>query len=456
MSEGRSTVGTRIADWACGVTYDQLPGELVHSAENFILDVLGVGLAAVDAEVAVALRRWAATRQHGDATALSVPQGLGADDAAFVNGSIMHSLDFDDMSFGGHASSCILPAILGAGEAHKLSGHQVLTAYCVAMEVFGRQSFNTTVEAIHEYGWHPTSVFGVPAAAVGAALALRLSPEQTAHALAIAASSGAGVTSNFGSLVKPVHAGSAAAAGVRAAQLAAAGITGSRTALEAPQGYGSAYTRDELDWERMVEQLGDPYRMTFKGPSIKQYPCCGGNHRMIENLRTIMREHSLGVDDVRQVVVHVDPHLLTILRYDWPSTPYEAKFCAAFSLSATLARGTCDLPAYTEEFLASPELAAARRKVTVLPDLRGPREHVRVEVTDDAGTVHVGNDDVLPGSPLRPMPREGVVAKFETNAAYAVDRDTAAELRDAVFDLSADGVGLWPALAKLAGPTRRG
>src|SRR5206468_7403806 len=82
-------------------------------------------------------------------------------------------------------------------------------------------------------GWHATSTLGTLGCAAAAARLLRLDVTQTRHALAIAATHASGLKENFGSMTKPYHAGHAALSGIRSAQLAREGLTGSDTALEA-------------------------------------------------------------------------------------------------------------------------------------------------------------------------------------------------------------------------------
>jgi 2-methylcitrate dehydratase PrpD len=76
-------------------------------------------------------------------------------------------------------------------------------------------------------GFHATSTLGTVGAAAACAHALRLPLAQAHAALSIAASSACGLRANFGTDVKPLHVGFAAAAAVRAVLLASAGAAAS-------------------------------------------------------------------------------------------------------------------------------------------------------------------------------------------------------------------------------------
>jgi 2-methylcitrate dehydratase PrpD len=164
--------------------------------------------------------------------------------------------------------------------------------------------------------------------------------------------------------------------------------------------------------------------MIDDGPSIKLYPCCGGNHRLLENLRVAI-DCLGGRESIREVTAHVNPDLLHVLRYDWPHTVTEARFSATFSLAAMLTNGTCGLESYTSQFLSSPLLTSARRRVRIVADLAGPVSEIALDVTDLGGNVHRFEDNDLPGTPSRPLSMNRIELKYRSNASMAVPNDDA-------------------------------
>src|SRR5581483_1491688 len=141
--------------------------------------------------------------------------------------------------------------------------------------------------------WHATCTAGAPASAAGAAVALGLSPDQVATAIALAVPGAGGVQRAFGTDGKSLQVGFAVAAGVRAARLAAAGARADPAALDA--------------WLGLVG--GDPADLDLSGPAVpdglavKIYPCCYALQRPISALGELAAAGRLDPADVRRIVL---------------------------------------------------------------------------------------------------------------------------------------------------------
>jgi 2-methylcitrate dehydratase PrpD len=175
----------------------------------------------------------------GDASLYLVGPRVPAPEAAWINGTAAHALDYDDVALRGHPSTVLVPAILAEGEALGSSGAQLATAYVAGYEVWADLQRRDPAQH-HEKGWHPTGIFGAIAAAAACASLRGLDAEKATQAIALGASQSAGLVANFGTMTKPFHAGRAAHAGVISARLADAGFTSSPDALEHPLGFLAA------------------------------------------------------------------------------------------------------------------------------------------------------------------------------------------------------------------------
>ncbi|HEV2007472.1 MAG TPA: MmgE/PrpD family protein, partial [Burkholderiales bacterium] len=217
--------------------YEELPPQAVHWAKVGILDTVGVTIAGSSDPSARIV-----ARTLGSATGLARVFGddkrVGALDAALINGTASHALDFDDCNntLGGHPSAPILPALFALTDETGANGRDFIAAYVAGFETECKISLGVN---FYQYtrGWHPTTTIGVFGAAAACARLLRLDDGQTATALAIAASLAAGIKSNFGTMVKPLHVGHCARSGLFAALLARDGFTASPVAFEHKQGY---------------------------------------------------------------------------------------------------------------------------------------------------------------------------------------------------------------------------
>src|SRR5262245_57823770 len=303
------------------------PADARAVATRAVLDTIGVALAGVGEPAARIVQRVVTPGASGPCAVLGTHARASADAAALANGTAAHALDFDDMCFVSlaHPSAPLVAAALAAAELADASGRALLDAYVVGFEIEGR--LGRTMNPRHyERGWHCTSTLGTIGAAAASARLLGLDVDATARALAIAASEVSGLKENFGTMVKPLHAGLAARNGVLAAQLAQAGMTASRDAITGAQGLLVA-TSSERDRAALEEAIGDlrtRWEICETGITVKLYPSCAATHPMLDVLLDMKREHGFTADDIDAIDVGVDPITPTVLIYDRPATGLEA------------------------------------------------------------------------------------------------------------------------------------
>src|SRR5436309_1748530 len=198
------------------------PDEARCAAARAVLDTIGVMLAGALEPCARAVQQVLALEvSSGTCTVVGTAQRAAATGAALANGTAAHAHDFDDMCFVSlaHPSAPRVAAGLAAAELAGASGRAMLDAYVVGFELEAR--FGRAMNPRHyQRGWHCTSTLGTMGAAAASSRLLGLTPDLTAHALAIAASEASGLKENFGTMVKPLHSALAARNGVLAALLA--------------------------------------------------------------------------------------------------------------------------------------------------------------------------------------------------------------------------------------------
>jgi 2-methylcitrate dehydratase PrpD len=205
----------------------------------------------------------------------------GSVQAAFANGTIGHSEDFDDLGgCGGHPATVLTPTVLALATNCTLSGRDVLTAWVVGYEVGTRLSANNNTDR----DWHPTAIYGTMAAAAAASKLLGLDAEKTRMALGIAGSEAGGLRRKFRHHDQAVPPGQASRNGVIAAKLAAKGYTSDPDIIEGRQGYADNFGGEKCNIPAMTKFLGKLYYLEHEGTRIKPWPCCGGNHQTLTNL----------------------------------------------------------------------------------------------------------------------------------------------------------------------------
>ena len=241
-----------------------------------MLDTVGVTLAGAS-EPAARIVQQIITPLNGDdphaCRVLGTQTRASAADAALANGTAAHALDYDDMCFVSlaHPSAPLVAAALAAGELAHASGRALLDAYIVGFEIEGR--LGRVMNPRHyQRGWHCTSTLGTIGAAAAASRLLGLDAAAAGHALAIAASEASGLKENFGTMVKPLHAGLAARNGVLAALLAKHGMTASAQALDGPQGFLAAMDSERPSLAESSADLGVRWEILDTGITVKLYP----------------------------------------------------------------------------------------------------------------------------------------------------------------------------------------
>ncbi|MBX9692260.1 MAG: MmgE/PrpD family protein, partial [Cyanobacteria bacterium] len=94
------------AHHAASLRYEELPRELVGLLKQCVLDTLGVSIAAstLSPEADIVANYVNALGGHGATTLWGYGGKAPAPWAVFLNGSLGHMVDYDDVGAGGHVS----------------------------------------------------------------------------------------------------------------------------------------------------------------------------------------------------------------------------------------------------------------------------------------------------------------------------------------------------------------
>src|SRR3970282_915160 len=236
------TLAFELAKRINALRYEGLPAEAVHWAKVGILDTVGVTLAGAREDCTRIVEGIATRCATGPSLIFGGNRRTAPLEAALVNGTASHALDFDDMNntLGGHPSVPILPALFALAAEAGASGRDFLAAYVAGFEAECKIAMGVQ---FHHYtkGWHPTATLGVFGAAAACAKLLKLPDDKTATALSIADSLAAGIKANFGTMVKPLHIGHCTRNGMFAALLARDGFTAGDRVFEHKQGFFNVF-----------------------------------------------------------------------------------------------------------------------------------------------------------------------------------------------------------------------
>lgn len=252
-------------------------------------------------------------------------------DAVLLNAVSAHSCEYNDLFYGlpGHPSAVLVPVVLGLGEKLHKGGKEVLEAYLCGLEVLGRVN-EALMPEHHIRGFHSTSTVGIIGAAMAAGKLLELNCDQLMYACSIAETFACGLRGNFGYHTVSLHAGNAAANGLRAALLAQAGIRARQDLMELPDGYMAAFSGDRKRMERNLKRLGSESVLECPGILLKKFPVCYSAFQAIEASLAIRAAGGISAEDVERVVCLTSPNHAMSLPMEWPDSIYAQRFCIPF------------------------------------------------------------------------------------------------------------------------------
>jgi 2-methylcitrate dehydratase PrpD len=364
------SVTENIATFLSGCKPEDIPSAVIAPAKRHVIDTFGVAIGGTRAAPAKPLAQVFSRGKDGESFLWDGSGRTNAGDAAWINGTFAHALDFDD---GGvaltpmHPSSPVLPAVWALCECADRSGQDALAAYILGLEVECKIASAISLEH-YDHGWHATAVLGAIGAVTAASWLLGLTPEQIRTAIGIAASMTGGLRANFGTMTKPLHAGLAARNGIMAARLAQAGWSAHQSILETKKGFFHVF-----GCGRVGElKLGNPFHFESPGVSLKRFPSCSATHHCIEAMLALKQEHGLSADEIDSIHCGVNVISHQALRKEpQAATAEEARFSLHFTLSIILLEGSVELKHFAPTMLARDDVRALMQKVSVgvHPDL---------------------------------------------------------------------------------------
>lgn len=385
-SPDQPTLAQRCADFIVGLQYSDLDPAIVEMAKDMVIDGVGCGISAASSAIGRALAEWGSGTQ-GAHRILGLPSSADPRTAVMANGTLIQALEFDDIP---HFASVELPPALAIIERQDVTGEEFVTAIVAGFEVAGR----ITAMLAHGRPHHPIGTVGAVGSAAVAAKLLGLDRRQTTDALGIAASMAAGLTQNFGTFAKALHAGRAAEAGFTAATLARVGWNADPAVYEARHGFLAAYCDPEATVEAFPDEGGEfwisrvpadlaagspldpsayPPRHSGRGPdlsrlglgapidqqrggpnlrrgpSFKPWPACGGNNAVLTAMFTLLGQGGFDPGRVAgfEIVVPADPERGATFRVS-PEDGLQGKYSLPYGVAAAWLDGEVVVSSYEE------------------------------------------------------------------------------------------------------------
>jgi len=424
------TISRALAELAIQTESEAIPDVAYAAAREALVDVIGVTLAGHDSpgveEIVAQMQDWDG---KPEASVWVYGGKLPAPAATFVNSTMVHALDLDDVHIPSstHITSVIVPAAMAVGEMTQASGTDTLAAVILGIEVAERIGVEYKPRREHG-GFLPTSLVGGFGAAAAACRLLGLSVDQTINAYGIfyAHTSGNRQALHDRTLTKRIQPAIAARAGVLAAFLAKRGITGPVHIFRSSSGFFRIYggAKRPPPTVEDITRKRDFYEV--QRLSYKKYTSCGAGHPLLEATIALATEHDLKIDDVATVEIFgvgVNSGMVGV-PWKWTENPHVmAQFCAPYEVATAIKNRRMGPAEITNERIQEDRAVAdlaSRVRLKAPKNFGGEYpggQTIRIKTKDGRTLVASRNtDDVFDPDVLS---YEDIVAKFKYNVRFS-------------------------------------
>lgn len=418
----------RLVRFLVDTRYEDIPQETIETMKRSVIDTFGVLCAGSSApDIAELLLHLKARNPAEEASVAVFGDRVSVTDAAWINGAMIRSREFDDSDdyAGDHSSTPVFSSGMATAELlGTVSGKEFLAAYALATEfnIRLRMAPRTRVGAPSQ-GFAANSYAPFSAAIIAGRL-MKLNAEQMYNALgwAYAQMAGAVQVQQCGSPVLQIQHGMAASHGVNAALLARAGFAGIEHFLTGKFGLYNAYVGGNYDPEVIEKDLGKRYYATDIG--TKPYPCGRIIQAPIE-AALVLRETIGSIDEIESLRIRYTKGGVNMTcqpeARHFPDSFQHAKFSLYYGVAAALVYGKVTVAEYSEEAIRNPEIRRIIEKITVIPDESLGQEmppgliEARLK---DGRTVNVERR-LSKGTAARPYTMEEIIEKLRSCLPYS-------------------------------------
>jgi 2-methylcitrate dehydratase PrpD len=408
----------RLAEYAVGLRYEEIPAEVLQRAKDCIADTVGAILFGSQfpwSKMIIAQARRMGT--GGNCAILGTGARVCAPAAALAHGAMAHAFEQDNLTFpdsGAHPGASLVSSGVAVAQERGMNGRDLLTAFVAGAEVMIRVG-RATKRTNETRGFHAPGTLGPFGAAVASGKLMRFDVPKMTNALGIAGSTSGGLLefahSGNGAMVKRLHLGRAAEGGVLAASLAADGFTGPSTVLEGSAGFLKAFC-DESDLAELTRGLGETYlTLTIM---MKRFACHITAHTAVEAILDLRNQYGISGSDVASIQIAGSKRMATTNNIPSPPDILIAQFSVPFCVALAMYRNPIDPYCFDEAAVHDPAIQAlaSQIKVTAAPGQEADDISSTVSVTLKDGRVLTQRVTEFLGTPSRPLTGRDMRQKF--------------------------------------------
>lgn len=413
------TVAERYADYALNLRYEDVPTAIIAKARHCLVDALGCALFGRTLPWSRIVLAEATETGSGGPCRIPGETGvaLHPPQAALVLGAFCHAFELDSLrkpGVGVHPGATVALPAFALAQATGASDDELLTAIVAGSEVMFRIGMATLHSPEHA-GFHAPGLTGPFGAAIVAGRLIGLDSDQMANALGIAGSLAGGLLAfapaGQGGMIKRLHLGRAAEAGVTAARLAARGFEAPHAVIEGRFGLLDAYC-SKSDPGLLLEGLGTHYAL--EALCLKRFACHITAHAPTEALRDLMAERGFAGDDIASIAVRGSAKLVSHHSDTAPADIMLAQYSTPFVVALAAFHDPEFPGVFTQDALHDPRIRdlAARVQVTERSGSAAKGWGVEMEVVLRDGTRFELLKETFSGTPDVPFSDADLARKY--------------------------------------------
>ncbi len=351
---GSPSLALKLAQFLNRTRYGDLPPNAIEHAKMIISSTLASAASGSRIDSARIVRELAKERGgKPEATVWFDGAKLPVDAVARVNAMLSDAAASDDSDLRNvaHTGTTLVSTGLAVGEHIGATGEDLLCAIVTGYEAAGRIG-----EALggDRQGFH-ASVIVAFGGVVAAARLLKLTDEQMAHAIGIAATTMGGLAIGTNSWAREYQAGNAALCAVNAALAAGRGYTVNEDMLEAPRGFLAVFSGGKVDAEKLTRDFGKEWDIDTH-MAIKLVPGAHAFHPAVEAAVNAARQSGVSSGEVAKILVS-GPQIRAIGRGRPPKDLIEAIHSLHYFIASAVADKDFSWVHATAEKIHNPEAA---------------------------------------------------------------------------------------------------
>ncbi len=433
-----------LAKFAAELEFNKIPKNILNYLKLLFLDGVGCCIHGNTLEWTKTLEEVVTNKEdYSQCSIIGTNKKTTLLNAVLINSTAGHGFESDDIHRESilHPNSIVVPVSINVAEKMgNINGKKFLTSVVAGYEVATRIGSAAGTELLLR-GFHPQGTHGTIAAAITAGKLMDFSTDQMVHAIGIAGSLGAGLmAAQEGAMVKRLHSGRAAQAGVLAAQLSAKNFTGIQNIVEADYGGFLSSFSGKNDFNRSIRNLYKEWECMNTG--IKPYASVTSIHTALDCLKNIMEKNNISVKNIKNIKAKISHPTYVHCAWNYKNHNItSAQMNIYYGLALIALEGELFVNQFSKDKISNPEILNFMKKITAEVDPKIEslghefRHMASIELTTNDNKKFNHTEKYRKGSPENPLTKDQIISKFNSLASYSYDETQINKIKEKIENI---------------------